>query len=608
MVNRPCSVYFIDRDSIEGKTNSQEIVASIMRLINKEISEDAKKDSKTKYSYVQHKVKDEWLEHGLDISLYYRSHKYIPEWRSFITGIADENSSIKDAENKMSSIICFIYSEDYIFAICTGHGTFPILKYVDSMFGLEILTKLIDERSSVIKSRRSRGITGNTLAASQIFKKDQLILAEEAYGQLFKEISADLDFNVIEEKLGIDIGDRDMASCVAKSSFKLNKSINFMNLLIFIKHLILLKDNIEIGFNINRLKSINNRTKSEKELVVKLNLKLKKELHKYLRDGGQTFAFEICHKEYEEYFFADRYTIECTAKGGESENYDYRITYQDIKEFLRVKYPEALRRQKDFLKIVDKITVSSYDSNGIRKTKGRLVNHLNGEIEYLTETFFYIDSKWIQMIGNLVEELDKDVSGLLNDLNEKRRFNTLKLDTWNRTTHRIEDDYNASYIGRENTLVFHKVLYQNIEMADLVKWDDEHIYFVHVKKGFDSSMRDLASQVNNAARILTNEQKGNVLTFAEDMYDRLVYINENFDQYASYSQRISRQVDIISRDDFLSKFRTKKPIFCMAILDETDGNGLMNVHEYESNIAKLATLDLIRNMNSLNIDLYIDEI
>lgn len=607
MSNRPCSVYLIDKESV-GKEISSDVVSSIMRKINHEISEESAKCGKTKYTYMQQKIDSAWLNGELSIQLYYRSHKYIPEWRGFFSAISETNSSIREAENKMASVICFIYNEDYVFAVCTGHGTYPILKYIDSNFGLEILTKLIDEKSSVIKSRRSRGITGNTLAASQIYKKDQLILAEEAYGQLFKEISADLDCEVIENKLGLDIGERDMASCVAKTSFKLNKSISFGHLVSFVRHLIVLKNDANSGFNINRLKFVNNRTNSEKALTESLNLKLKKELHKYLRNSLEVFAFEICHQEYEDYFFADRYSIEYSGNDGRAVFYDNRISFADIKEYLKSNFSDAFSTQKGFLSIVDKISITSYESTGQKKTSGKLITHLNGEMSFDNETYFYIDDKWIQMIGNLVEELDSDVSSIIHNLNANRKINALGLMKWDRNNHKTEDDYNLSYLNTDKTLVFHKVLYQNIEMADVLRWNDQEIYLIHVKKGFDSSMRDLTNQVNNAARILMNERKSNELKFAEELYDYLQKVKNNINKYAAYLSSICHQVDTITKEDFVSLFKEKDIKFCMAILDEDDTRNICEIKKYDSNIAKLSTLDLIRNMSTLNVDLLIEEI
>lgn len=58
-----------------------------------------------------------------------------------------------------------------------------------------------------------------------------------------------------------------------------------------------------------------------------------------------------------------------------------------------------------------------------------------------------------------------------------------------------------------NTLVFDTVTPENIEACDILKWDDEFVYVIHVKKGFDTSMRDLAAQVSITAKRIRNDRK-----------------------------------------------------------------------------------------------------
>lgn len=610
MAKRSCSVYLIDKYSVENKNTSSEITKKIIREINKDISEKAEESSRPKHLYKKQRVGDEWQRNKMKVELFFRQHIYVPEWRGFISGITEMDSPINRAENKSSSFICFIYNEDNIFVVCTGSGSSAISKYIDYSFGLEILMKLINENSKVIKSLRKRGITGNTLAASQIFKKDQIILSEETYGQLFKELTADLDCNTIYQNLGLDIGNRSDANCVAKSSFKISKSIDFEGLISFVNHLERIKNSEFSGFNINRLVQVNKRSKSGSKLIENLSKQLKKNLYKHLKSSSHNLGFEICHQNYEKYFFAEKYQIRIKSKNGGMQEYDNRISYSDIRKFLKLHHPQAIKTQKEFLKIVDKLRISSFDENGNLLTDGEVFTHLNGEIVYLSKTYFFIDNSWIQMKGNLVEELDKDVLVLLNDMDKEQKLNAIKLPRWDKGIYPVEDDYNASFLGGVNSLVFHKVLYKNIEMADVLVWDENEMKLIHVKSGFDSSMRDLVSQIDNSARILINEKKSNKYDFAHAMYDRLEEIRnpKNNKEFSKYNQSISKQIEFISRNDFINLFKSRDISYCLAVLDSSKKRNIKELEKYESNIAKLSLLDLIRNMSSLSTTLYIEEI
>lgn len=610
MTKKPCAVYLIDRNSVEKKETSEEIVARIVWEVNKGISEKAKKTSKPIHKFKPQKVKSEWLKHGYKIELYYKSNPSIPDWRGFISGIAEKGSQIYKAQNKNTSYMCFIYNSENIFSVAAGSGSFAISKYADQMFGLEILMKLIDRDSKVIKSLRSRGITGNTLAAFQIFKKDQIILSQETYGQLYKEIAADLDFALINTKLGIDIGNRQEANCLAKNSFKIGRSISFEELLDFIDHLVELKDEDGNDFNVNRLELVNKRTQSGKKLIEQLNSTLKKNLYKYLKKKTDSFSFEVCHTDYEKYFFADKYEIYHETKDDKSLSLDNRITYFDLKNYFKDKFRKEFSTQRDFVKLIEKIKIVTYDEEGHISTDSQLTKHLNGEVTFKGETYFYIDNEWIKMKSDLIDDLDEDVSAILSEIKNEGYLNTVNLPKWDKTVHKIEDNYNASFIGSQNVLVFHKVLYKNIEMADIIKWDDSKIKMIHVKSGFDSSMRDLTSQINNSARLLVNEQKSNKYKFAEVLYDRIdeIYKLKKKRDYKPYFNDISEQVKVVKKSDFVDLFRTRDVEFCLAVLDESKTKDIMKISEYNSNIAKLATLDLVRKMNALNVPLYIEEI
>jgi len=123
MVSRQCSVYLVDNASVK-KDSTEEIVVSIMREINKDLNGKAEKAKSKNYPYKQQKMKIEENEIGLNVKLYYRFHKYIPEWRGFISQITEPDSTINDAQNKMSSFICFFYNSEYIFVVCAGYGSF----------------------------------------------------------------------------------------------------------------------------------------------------------------------------------------------------------------------------------------------------------------------------------------------------------------------------------------------------------------------------------------------------------------------------------------------------------------------------------------------------
>jgi len=58
-----------------------------------------------------------------------------------------------------------------------------------------------------------------------------------------------------------------------------------------------------------------------------------------------------------------------------------------------------------------------------------------------------------------------------------------QLDDW-RNLITCEGDYNDSYITNRNFLVGDRVFFNNIELADLIRFENNNIYLYHNKVGY----------------------------------------------------------------------------------------------------------------------------
>src|SRR5690625_4309217 len=118
-----------------------------------------------------------------------------------------------------------------------------------------------------------------------------------------------------------------------------------------------------------------------------------------------------------------------------------------------------------------------------------------------------------------MEEINKQALNVVQSM-EKIEASDLSLNEWSKD--RSEGYFNYSHIDSENIYVLDEMLYENIELCDLLIEDPDNnkIYFIHNKKGIDGNMRMLVNQIEHGLRFLSGfSQDFNILV---DYYASIV--------------------------------------------------------------------------------------
>lgn len=617
-MNKQISIYKINTEELFKyfKIKDKDYTRLAKRII-RDINEDIKnKKSKFKPRVFQIQASNgEFEAENIEYFIYYRHYETEPDWKFFLNNMISDESKIHSAINKSNAFICFMICENQslndvtdvedgknIFAITGGSASSQLGKYIDQLFGIKILAKLVDDQNKAIKQSRARGIVGNVYALSQIYKDDQPLLKSETYGKVFNEITADLDWKDIEESLGIEIENRPKVHCVANNSFRLNKSISSDQLMILISKINELLSKPDLDLSFNKFRQIGNRTKDHQALRKKLNNELLIRFQKLLsKKNKEEFHFDLMHVDYEKYFFSTSYKL--IYKDDEDTAFitDERPDLDSLCIFLRKNFKSIISTQKEFLKHNDDFKIVAYDNDGQVMTSDKFSNHFQGEMLFNEKRYFLIDRAWLELESDVIDSLNADLESMLSKYN----FNSLSLRKWTVVDYHNEDQYNLSYCNEKNSLVFHKLFHEKIEIADVIKWDDDNVYLIHVKKGFDSSMRDLTSQIINSARLVSIEKAGNNLLFVDDLYNDLSNKKTSTDPYFS---KVYKQTESITKKEFKELFISRNVVFCLAVKDTTSIQDLKNVKKYQSNIAKMSLYNLINTMNSIGSDLIIEMI
>lgn len=252
---------------------------------------------------------------------------------------------------------------------------------------------------------------------------------------------------------------------------------------------------------------------------------------------------------------------------------------------------------REFLK---RLRVRSYDSDGQVLTEATLIKHLHGELHLGDKIYFLIDGEWYEVENEFISSLNRECEHVINDSLEG-----FSLEPWLHS-HRDEDQYNQQYVGETGFLVMHKIYPDGFEIADIVKSEGINTYIIHVKQGFNNSMRELASQLAISARIIQEAQ-------ISGDYEQLVKVYESLEEKArsddQYFSLIGNQTEHITRDQFLDLFRGKNIVFCLAFNDiATVERDIVNIDRFDSNIAKFSLVELYRRLKAAGIKLRVIQI
>lgn len=596
------NVYLIDRSVFEEGKSDSEIINSILEEYRKTVNEDEK--------FVVQTLKPNLNTGEYKVEVYFSEKTSIPKWRKFLNTFINEGESILHKPNMNVSFLTFVYgAKNSIYAICGGLGNFALQGYIDQNFGIDILARLIKQDSKAVNSLQERGFTGNVIASTKYYRSDAKLSDEDEFGKIYKSVQAELDKSILSSLLGFTEDDvKKGAGCIAKSSFQVNKSVDFD---FFVNKLIpglatLLER--EANFNVNKVVQISNRGEKNKALISKLKSIFIQNLYEFITKNKE-FDIDFCHQDFEKFINA----CEFYAKKKNTQNLKKLELNEIPKDQIIKKLLEELHDnnlidlsnldlfQADF----PKIQIITHSDEGYELTKGSLLAHMNCEIEDESgRKYFLLDDQWYEIKSNFLEDLNRNCQNTVKDYSDN---DLIKNYVW--TTD--EDKFNSDFIGESGFLVLHKCMPRKIELCDVLHIDGEGICLIHVKNGFSNSTRELAAQIRLSAQRLHEDlnSSSTEYPFLREIYNAA---KEYKDSESEYLRKLSSQFGNLSFEDFLKHFnRSSKEIsFCAAIHDnaQTSRNLQSEISKFSSSIAKFSLIDVCRSVRSLGYDFKVCQI
>lgn len=535
------------------------------------------------------------LSSKYQIKVYYKRGSTLIKWKDFIGTIVEPNQDIlKISFSSPESYVIVLYnpkSKKY-FASTGGYAHIMIQEIATNDFGLEILSRILKPEDKALRSSKERNLTGGVQGAIKFFRNDYNLYENENFGSIYNELNASISKEQLATVFGFAKDDLKLDSlCIAKNSFSLKKSIAFSELLNLVERcekLIKLPRIVEI----NSVEKIN---KSNTVLLHNLWKELNQKIYNNYLDDNRFFSVEISHKDFEKYYYANSTNVTINTKQI-SESFAFDMGIRDIQTVIdEIREKKSSLTIDEFIECVESCIIETVDENSQVITRDSLRNHFCTEITISGKSYFLIEKDWYEISTTLIDKINEQAIHFITNF----KYSGPVMKNWVNGT---ENEYNSTYFSAQDSLVFDKFTPQNIEVCDIMRWDSTKVYFYHVKKGFNNSMRDLCSQVSIAARKI-NEDSKNQYEFLEILYDTVIK-NKGISKY-TIDAKIS--ISKITKYDFLDLVKNRTLVFVLAVLDDAKGKRKMetDIDKFESNIAKFSLTELSKNMRNLDVEFQI---
>lgn len=492
--------------------------------------------------------------------LVFKTYHY-PTWYGMIGNIIEEDI---DLSNTHISYILSYLKDDNIFLLTGGLGSNYISEYTQKNYGLYLLPKIMKENSPAIKSVLENKMSGNRLSSKHSNRNVTTINIENDMSSIFRELSLEIDKEIIE-LLGIEVDENKKIknlNLIAKDSFVIRKSISIENLIVVLNKLIDIEkndDNFSLGYFIDAKKN-GYSYKKLNELFIQ-----------YLMHGiGENFI--LVGDEYSEYCFGGNLYVVQDNEQNTVYKSDIPITINDLyKNCL----PEPITKAS--IERLLKYSLVVYNDKEIILYPTKIKQCMQGYIENENrQPFFLFNDKWLMFDNNFIDNLDREFK---NNYAQMIKIDKKLRDILsNDDTSLTEDAYNKTFKDSTEIILAHTILSNNIELADLIYFDEENLYLIHNKLKFQGNgARDVLNQILTSAEFINHylmEKKSLLEKYYEDILEK--YPNN--------------KIKDISKDEFIDLF-SKTNVYYVAgfmhnLSDSTD-----------SNYAKYITIDTNKKLN-----------
>lgn len=528
------------------------------------------------YSISKHSIED------LKVLTYvYNEPEKNSYWKQFLPdNITDKHSF----EIKKISFALFVTISDKIFCVVGGGGISVIKKFLNHTFGIDLYEHIADLTEDKISSITLRSISGKLTEERDIYRNGQNLSDSINFTEIPKKINLELRNTLKKNIFNFIQYSNDRTLVEVSTYFHIKQRIDFETFIELIKTIYKIEKNIKPI-------SISSFSKEKDDLVIKNEYQntLLNEIYDYMIDSFgpnrlntvNKFDIDFIHpSKILEFYECDTYKL--YTKNKRNAFYETNDMYTLFENGLKHIYEiigENLNNPFEFNKILFGIKVVGI-KNEKRLTTAMFLQHITCEVKYQNQPVFKIDNIWYTVQDNFETTLNEKCINLLN----QNYLNSNILDySWD-TNKLTEGDYNLKYNNQDNYLVLDKMISQNIELCDIIHYNGDDVFLIHVKNGFDAKMRDLSNQISISANRLFTDYNSKEKKYLKAVYDRY----------------IKGKKEYLPQEKFLSLFG-KNIIYVMAYKSRFEPKLTLDdrITKSKSNIAKYSLIQANHDLKNL---------
>lgn len=535
------------------------------------------------------------LENNLKYFLYtFNSNEIESDWKNYFPQYLIKNSNF--IQQKLS-IIFFIEFEDFLYVIIGGNSYRIIIPFIDENFGIDIYSRILDPENDELISIKTRSLTGKKAGNYSFYKENFKLIDHIKFGTVPNEISLKLS-NVKNDYFSfLKRTKNEKTQIIVGNSIKFRKKIEFEILKSLVKEIKYIEE-IEKNNYLTTYIKIEDET-LENKLKQKLISEIVNDIPNIIQrkiNPINKFHFEFCSPKFIDRFYeADVYHLYEVKEENKYFLFAKTIDKNEIYEKVINRAIEKFDSNytfKDIEYYLYGVKVRSYKNDDKRLlTSASFLMHLNTEFMFEEQPYFLLDNNWYLLQDSFVQDLNSQCKRILKNYTIP---NNILFKNWDKAVTRKESQYNLLYNDIPNYLVFDTITIDGIELCDILFYDETNVYLIHVKSGFDSSMRELYNQVILSARRLQDS-----ITSKEKKYLKI--------NFKSIEKK--NNVKNITQSEFIKLF-SKKINYVMAFTSDSKKEVIIenNLDKIKSSIAKFSIIQSSSEMRGEYYDLFFTQI
>ena len=501
---------------------------------------------------------------------FYKKQQQAVVSHSWTTHFEQAGIDLGNMPTAVPNIVCFVVRGDDLFAITTGSASVVFEPYIDQSFPIELAKRVLNPE---VKGGKQQSISGVVQASDIYFRHPTRVNVSTSYQDVWQNLSGTISTAVRQSDDFKDIfGEKRSVSVEVKSSIKISAKVEhpskLLAMLDWSLRLIAQDLNEEQKNAFSFYDSVRPLTSRKDGIIIN---KLNDEIARLFLADDDDADISLSHDDTSNFINAESYEL----KYGGSVYGDGWTSTPSASEVASVINDDRINGASDREQLEKFKLEARYQDDQYKGTSASVMKHLNGEVPLDGKIYYLLNGRWYQVEKTFQDVTDNALREIL-DTGENTSLSSSGIGLTD-YIHDSEGKYNKAQASVDSRIIGDKVLLRNLELADIIGTENnDYIDIIHVKRGFNGSTRDAASQLRNAMNTIENDLNITGQPSLNAYYDEL---------------KRNNRIDSLSKPDFIKLFSRKRR-YVMAYVTKKEVTS-DNLTSFTSSIAKNETVSIL---------------